>query len=370
VWEYWNGSAWTSFTPTSDSLGGLTSSGAIKFGSLSGWATTTVNSQAAYWIRLRFTAGSWTTNPTVDCCTLVGWQEAASGTNTRTYRQGGSLTYFWFVNDNGSGSEGARETSITGYEVVGGTAIMPATPVWTRKSQNLNGTANPWWVLADDRTAYFSTDDVSASPSRYNGTFMGEFYSYMGSADLWRIGLIGAGNETQGQWNSDVNKGCKLCVVGGTSGFNSSAPTYGTTVSTRFGTYLARSYTGIGSYLIGNKVTNRVFTGWANLEQDGTNYARVAGSGNHVITAGLKWPNLANGKFYFCPSWLLEPTPRVLRGKLRGFWFPCGSFGVAAHGDEFDGVGDLAGRRFKIVTENGGNRAHYALEISDTWETN
>lgn len=53
VWEYWNGSAWTSTTPTG-TLSALGRNNTL-FGTLTGWATTTVNGASAYWVRVRLT---------------------------------------------------------------------------------------------------------------------------------------------------------------------------------------------------------------------------------------------------------------------------------------------------------------------------
>jgi hypothetical protein len=56
VWEYWNGSAWTSFSPTNpDVLFDVGSLGktAVSWTALSGWAATTVNGNSAYWVRNR-----------------------------------------------------------------------------------------------------------------------------------------------------------------------------------------------------------------------------------------------------------------------------------------------------------------------------
>ena len=56
VWEYWNGSIWTSFSPTTDEIGDFDSTGVklLEWGTLSGWATTTVNGQGPYYyIRAR-----------------------------------------------------------------------------------------------------------------------------------------------------------------------------------------------------------------------------------------------------------------------------------------------------------------------------
>jgi len=62
VWEYWNGSAWTTFSPSGTTC--TAGHNAATWTALSGWATTTVNSVSAYWVRLRLTntpGTPWTT---------------------------------------------------------------------------------------------------------------------------------------------------------------------------------------------------------------------------------------------------------------------------------------------------------------------
>ena len=70
VWEYWNGSAWTDFTSsiteatTNASL--FTAAGKFTWTSLTAWTTTTVNNSSAYYfVRGRFSSGSYTTDPTI-----------------------------------------------------------------------------------------------------------------------------------------------------------------------------------------------------------------------------------------------------------------------------------------------------------------
>lgn len=62
TWEFWNGATWTAFVP----LISLTSTGqkTLTLGTLTGWATTSVNGATAYWVRARLSAvTSWTTSP-------------------------------------------------------------------------------------------------------------------------------------------------------------------------------------------------------------------------------------------------------------------------------------------------------------------
>jgi len=64
VWEYWNGSIWTTLTFTASSKTDFTGTGSGAFTPPVDWATTTVNSEATayYYIRARLT-GSFTTAP-------------------------------------------------------------------------------------------------------------------------------------------------------------------------------------------------------------------------------------------------------------------------------------------------------------------
>lgn len=53
TWEYWNGSAWTSFSPFYDGTSGFSAHGYIAWDKsvLTGWTANSVNSQSAYWVR-------------------------------------------------------------------------------------------------------------------------------------------------------------------------------------------------------------------------------------------------------------------------------------------------------------------------------
>lgn len=69
-WEYWNGAAWTAFTPTtndfltgSNQLGVASRMGQVVFPALSGWASKAFNGVTAFWARLRVTSVSTPTAP-------------------------------------------------------------------------------------------------------------------------------------------------------------------------------------------------------------------------------------------------------------------------------------------------------------------
>ena len=73
VWEYWNGSAWTTLSVT-DGTNGFQNSGTneVAFTPPADWAKTTVNGVTAYWIRARATFGA---SPSITTAPLAaqGW---------------------------------------------------------------------------------------------------------------------------------------------------------------------------------------------------------------------------------------------------------------------------------------------------------
>ena len=66
LWEFWNGSAWTTFVPTTSSTLDFTDDSTLTLdggGALTGWAKNTVNGISQFWIR--YSAGTVTTPGTV-----------------------------------------------------------------------------------------------------------------------------------------------------------------------------------------------------------------------------------------------------------------------------------------------------------------
>lgn len=61
TWEYWNGSAWTSFTPQYDGTAGFTANGYVQVGTLSGWAATDNGATITEGYYIRISAASVTT---------------------------------------------------------------------------------------------------------------------------------------------------------------------------------------------------------------------------------------------------------------------------------------------------------------------
>lgn len=97
VFEYYNGSAWTMFSP-SDGTNGFTVNGNIMWDiNLSGWVTVPVNDVSKYYIRIQRTRNALTTPPTeatilVIASTGFGW-DANADISIRKARASGLLTY-------------------------------------------------------------------------------------------------------------------------------------------------------------------------------------------------------------------------------------------------------------------------------------
>lgn len=92
-WEFWNGSAWTDFSPTGAGAS-LDADGKVVFGTLTGFAMTSVNGVSAYWVRVA--ASGVTTAATVN-----------------SIRQDGVQNTDWVL-DPGQAGESGRESGRVG----------------------------------------------------------------------------------------------------------------------------------------------------------------------------------------------------------------------------------------------------------------
>lgn len=359
TWEFWNGSAWTSFTPDSDGTNELTQDGSVVWvpANLTGWVANSVNSVTLFWVRVRFTAGSWTTNPTVNYVTAGGWTKAFSGTNTAAYRQGGGNQFYLNVNDNGPGAGGAREARLTGFETMSaidtGTGQFPTNVqssigigAWVaRKSTTADATARNYILVCDDRGFILFTATGDTAGVYYDCLF-GDIHSRGGSGDGYRTIIIGRVLENS---NSLTQTGFMTASL--------SNATVG-------GHHMARSYTGTGTSIAVGK------HGHPNLVA--TTITLTAGSAG----LGTQYPNGPDGALCLSRIAVTESANNTLRGRLRGIWQVGHFHDNFADADVFQGVGAEAGKTFLIVKQlatGGGNNSALgivAIETSDTWETN
>lgn len=352
VWEYWNGSAWTSFVPT-DGTNGFTHDGRVSWSiaALTGWATTAVNSVTVYWVRVRFT-GSFSTNPLVNSLTITGWAVAFSATNIRIYRMGaGSAGLMVRIQDDGNnygtavaatagaaeaqwaGCESASDISTTVNEFP--TAAQLTTRLAVRKSATADATTRGWAILADDRTYYLlmgAPGGAVVNGLTYSLTYFGEFYSFQ-PGDPWKV--IALGRDVNNQLGS-TERG--LVQVAANAAMT--------------GCYLARGYTGAPGSL-----------------PAGTHADGVLSNATAAMQIGiLPFPNGPDGGLWLAEVFVNDNTGGVgnVRGRLRGLMaFTHTSTTGIADQSTVQGAGGLAGKTFRFFVNTIIHLA--AFETSDTW---
>lgn len=357
AWEYWNGSAWTALSGLVDGTSELTADGTVTWTIPGNWAAVAVNSVTQFWIRVRFTAGSWTANPLVATLSVTGWTQAFTGANLADYQQGGGNQMYMSIDDNGPGAGGAKEARIRGYEAMSAlatgtgafpTAVQKTTGLFIRKSVSADGTDRPWYVLADDRTVYVFVATGDGAAGRYFGFMFGDMFSLVAN-DSYRTILIARTAENSGSAAQGTENLLYLaCPIVGATGL-----IFPSTVLD--GHYMARAYTGVGAAVQVNKHGD-IFKA-----QSGT----IGGGG--LITL----PNPPDGGFYLSPLWVgAENAQPILRGRMRGMYQFLHPITALTDGDVFSGAGALAGKSFIVIKFTADAGGLYVMETSDTWETN
>jgi len=356
AWEYWNGTAWTALSGVTDGTSGLTAHGTVTWTIPGNWVANAVNSVTLLWVRLRFTAGTWTTNPLANYATITGWtQPFTPAGNVCDYKQGGGNGFYLDVNDNGPGSGGAREARIVGCETMSGlgrasgtnlfpTASQSANGLFVRKSTTLDTTNRTWVLIADDRTFYFFniSGDTLTPASSYFAWGFGDLFSLV-SGDGYRTMILGRNVE-------NITTATPEIAAVTQSAFNTASGTVPAQV-------VARPYTGVVGAVTILKVGGL------------TSFLAVQTTATQYTVSNLANPNPADGGYYVGPFWIEDGNSGSVRGRFRGWWH-LGSF--SGDGNTFSGVGSLNGKTFHIIhpIANGGNlNCAFVLETSDTWET-
>jgi hypothetical protein len=377
TFEYWNGSAWTAFSPT-DGTSALTADGTISWSasSLSGWAQTTVNSVTLYWVRIKW-ATTYSTNPVAKLLSIYGWGSPFQGTNGASYRSQltSGVQHYVTVNDNGPNNAQEAQAyaaeALTQYNTTqqtdgsnGVTKPFPTTTqgvsgntgvvVW-RKSADTT-TARTWRVAMDEKTFYLFIITGDATANYAGAPGFGEYFS-LTAGDLYRSFISGRLTNAS-------------TTITGASGLNPLCHRQGgnSTWSTQTGacTYIPRTYTGTGSSILVS-ILNGLSTAIA-----GTTTGTF-GTGTIATFNGAD-----AGLFMAQPSILDIAVSNTIRGRLRGLW----DWGHAAAAlndqDTFGGSGALAAKTFVAIkdirgfdTNSGASPAGMLIvETSNTWETN
>jgi len=349
AWEYWNGAAWTALSGLSDGTNELTQNGQVTWTVPGDWATKSVNGVTLYWVRLTFTAGTWSTNPLVAYCTHTGWsQPFTPATNQCAYQPVAGNQMYLNVNDNGPGAGAAKEARCRSYETMSaldtGTGPFPTAAQLTagaiaRKSTTADATARAWVLLADDRVFYLFMLSGDAVPSgSYMNLSFGDLFSVQGAGDAYRTMIIGRPTENSG---TAANEGFGRQVMA--SG-----------VSPLGGHYTARNFAGAAGAVQSGKFGNAA---WGSSTDPGylISFMQVSSS---------------DGSYLFAPLWWLDGATST-RGRLRGLWHS--AVGTPTDGDTISGTGALSGKTLyllKQIPNNGALASMIGLETSDTWETN
>lgn len=363
AFEYWNGSAWTALSGVTDGTSGLTADGNITWTmpvttGAAAWQTVSVNGQTMYWVRIRFTAGSWTTNPLVSLWTVTGWKQPyLPSTSQMTLQQGGGNRMFVHINDSGPVTQ--TEAHMTGFEQMSGLGIgtgqfptlaqlaIGIGAVVIRKSAAVSAAVRQWALIADDRTFYLFVV-TGDNAGNYYGYGFGDFFSYV-PHDGFRTFICGR-NASNNATQSSI---AHLAVLSHAAGAAAISVT---------GMYWARHWSGAGtSYNYGTDADKLTLASLATPE----NLACV-GSGQ------IPFPNACDGGIYMS---LIQHHDSLAnkRGRYRGLWsmgHPIANFNDL---DTFGGTGTLAGRTFVILKTNGATgsgQGLFVLETSDTWEVN
>jgi len=247
----------------------------------------------------------------------AGWTKEYSGTNLAAYRLGSGSRCYLRIDDTTT-----IASRCVGYEAMTdintGTNPFPSAAqfaggLYWNKSTTADATnIRQWIIIADDKTAYMWINYSSST------TFSDSPMIMFGDITSYKAG--------------DAYNCCLSASILGATATNFRFGYITTTVTTGdSGTFLARSYSQIGTSVQGGKIVDYVKS--AN--------ATCLGS------AGMVYPHPVDGSMYVSPVWCNEiasvAAQSVVRGEFRGLWNPLHATPLA-HGDTFQGSGTLAGK--------------------------
>lgn len=260
----------------------------------------------------------------------AGWSEAFAGTatNIAVFRNnsadGGSGCYVR-VNDNASGAGGAREAQIAVYgsmtDINSGT--MGTSALWFRKSGTADATARKWQVVADGRTAWLHSYEISAalSGNGFDTSLAGiGDYACVDAANAFRYFCMGRATVNS-------NFGGDIVALGGSSPSSNSAA------------FSVQSLDGISG-----------------LKQPSILRPMIIADGGVGGTEYPAPPHPITGDTYF----LSHPPIRdggMLLGRLRGIRLPYHNIMSTADGAEFSGYTGQRVAKTRITTNSNANHS-------------
>lgn len=223
-----------------------------------------------------------------------------------------------------------NQVGVTGIPGLSGSVI------W-RKSNSLNSAPRFWTLFGDVYGFYLF---VSHNETQYSLYVFGDIFSFKPQRDVYKCVIAG---RVQSSTADSISTDQSDYIM---------QPDFGT-----YPMYAARTVGGGGRSV---RVVKNGDAGKCNLAT-GVQYVVMAG----VIPA----PNAVDGAIYMSPVWAAEIDSAILRGRFRGMWFPTHPISNFGDGQVFDGTGEVSGKTFMVVRP-GVNSGHWAIEISNTVETN
>jgi hypothetical protein len=280
----------------------------------------------------------------------AGWEKPFSGTNLAVYRSPNIEGTRMYLRVDDTGTIDAR---VVGYEnmtdVNTGTGPFPTSVqqsggLFWPKASTTAATARAWTIIADDRTFWYwaHTRVDTLGGSGFTVGF-GDFNS-LKSGDAYACFILGA-TATIGAVTSYTLTTTSTWVQSGV--FVNTA-----------GSFVARSFTGVGGSLAVDRVTT-----WS-LGSTGH-----SGDNNTSHTA---YPNGPNNSLIVAPMFVREGTPFIIRGRLRGVTYTPQNAGTAFPWRmKVDGQGEYSNRRLMALPgtspANTGQTATQFFDITGPW---
>lgn len=278
----------------------------------------------------------------------AGWAIAFTGANKRIYRPPtGLLRSYLRVQDDAPRAapfNNAFEARITCSE--GATTVdtqtgkFPATTNGVILQKTSDGTAKPWIVIADDRTAYMfvQSGDYGLGWASFTA---GEYYSTRSGGDSFNGLLIGNNTET-------------IAATPAQAPGNENLPKLSAFTAQLAGHFVPRSWGQQGPQTANTQVGK---------------HGNAAHSASNLMGL-MQYPNPFDAGLYLSQVWIHEITGLLVRGRMRGFWHCLHPASTLKDGDTWSGTGALAGKTFLAIGPVPDGQGTFVMETSDTWEKN
>ena len=256
----------------------------------------------------------------------AGWAKPFSGTNLAAYQSTDVTGTRLFLRVDDTGTKVAR---VVGYETMSGidsglgpfpTGGQLAGGGYWSKSNLANATPRSWTVVSDGKTFWLHTytaDSLVVHAGSIRG--FGDFTS-LKSGDAFACSLLAGISDTSGQSAAGDTYDLELQFPNGTAG-----------------PWLARSYTGVGSSVVGTRF----------VEMGGASTSGSSGGINFATAPS--YPNGPDNSLILSRT-LIVQGGAALRGMTRGALHAVQNLHTSfAHLDKVPGQGEYAGRKLLAV---------------------